>query len=296
MKIVTTYHNLHRRFSIEKIIEMLAGAGFDGIDFTDIPIETPVWEDSYKEYASHLKNVAQSYGIEFTQSHGPVIGGLLREFDGDMQKSIDRICRSIEFTHLLGAEHVVIHPIQDPLYATESERVFEKNMNFFSKLVPCAENYGVKIAIENMVMPTLDGAHKRDGVCASPEEFKRYIDSLNSKYVTGCLDFGHSALSGREPQHMLRSMGSGYITSTHIHDNDFLSDCHQLPCTMKMNWDEICKSMAEIGYSGDFTLEAVCFFNNFSDEFVPEALKFMYKTSKYLTDKIDEYKMRKKAV
>ncbi len=293
MKIATTYHNLHRRFPIEKIIEMLSKAGFDGIDFTDIPIMTEVWSDSYKEYAGHLDNVAQSFGIEFTQTHGPVIGGLMREFDGDMQKCIDRTCRSIEFASLLGAKNVVIHPIQDSLYATESERVFEENMKFFSKLASCAENYGVKIAIENMVMPSLDGTRKRDGVCADPNEFKRYIDSLNSKAVTGCLDFGHSALSGRQPQDMLRSMGANYITSTHIHDNDFVSDCHQLPCTMKMDWDEICKAMAEIGYNGDFTLEAVCFFNNFADEFIPEALNFMYKTSKYLTEKINEYKVKK---
>ena len=143
MKIATTYHNLHRRFTIEKIIEMLSQAGFDGIDFSDIPIMTEVWSDSYKEYAGHLKNVAQSFGMEFTQTHGPVIRGLLREFDGDMQKCIDRTYRSIEFTSLLGAKNVVIHPIQDPLYATESERVFEKNMEFMSKLAFCAENYGV---------------------------------------------------------------------------------------------------------------------------------------------------------
>jgi len=290
MKIVTTYHGLHTRFSIEKIIEMLANAGFDGIDFTDIPIMTDVWSTSYKEYAKHLKNVAQSFCIEFTQSHGPVVREMLAEFGGDMQKTIDRTCRSIEFTSLLGGDNVVIHPIQSPHYATESEKVFEENMEFFSKLIPCAENYGVKIAIENMVMPTLDGTRKRDGVCADPREFKRYIDSLNSKYVTGCLDFGHSALSGREPQDMLKAMGADYITSTHIHDNDLVHDSHQLPCTMKLNWNEICKAMAEIGYKGDFTLESICFYDTFDDELIPDVLKFMYKTAKYLADKIETYK------
>lgn len=286
MKIVTTNHGLHTRFSIEKNIEMIAHAGFDGIDFTDIPIETQVWDNSYKDYAKHLCNVAESFGISFTQTHAPVIGSCLSHFDGNLMSVVDRICRSIEFSSLLGAEHVVVHPIQDPKYATQREKVFENNMNFFSKLVPWAENYGIKLAIENMVMPSLDNRYKRDGVCADPDEFKRYIDSLNSKFVTGCLDFGHSAIAGREPQDMLRAMGADYITSTHIHDNDFVNDSHQLPCTMKMNWEEICKTMAEIGYRGDFTLEAVCFVNGFSDDFILEALKFMYKTAKYLVDKI----------
>lgn len=293
MKIVTTYHMLHHRFPIEKVIEMLADAGFEGIDFNDIPVMTEVWDKSYKEYAKHLCSVADNFGISFCQAHAPIIGSLLSEYDGNMQFAIDRICRSIEFSSLIGAENVVIHPIQNRKYATDPERVFEENMNYMSKLVTCAEDYGIKVAIENMVMPTLDGVRKRDGVCADPKEFKRYIDALDSKYVTGCLDFGHSALSGREPQDMLRVMGSDYITSVHIHDNDFVSDCHQLPCTMKMDWDEICKAMADIGYKGNFTLEAICFFDNFSDEFIPEVLRFMYKTSKCLVDKIKKYRLRR---
>lgn len=290
MKIVTTYNGIHERFPIEKNIEMLATAGFDGIDFDDIAIESKVYTDSYKEYAKHLKNVAEACGISFFQSHAPISGELVSTFNNNMQLVTDRMCRSIEFSALLGADNVVIHPIQDPKFATEPERVFERNMSYFGKLVPCAEEFGIKIAIENMVMAAPDGSHKRDGVCAAPEEFKRYIDSLNSKFVTGCLDFGHSALAGRAPQDMLRAMGADYITSTHIHDNDFIHDSHQLPCTMKMNWDEICKAMADIGYMGNFTLEAILFFNNFSDDLIPEALKFMYKVSKNLVDKIEMYK------
>ena len=290
MKIVTTNHWLNRRFSVEKSIEMIAKAGFDGVDFDDIPVETEVWQSSYKDYAKHLRNVAESFGVEIRQTHAPITGSVLAHYNGDLQFAIDRICRSIEFSHIIGSKNVVVHPIQDPKFATEPERVFEKNMNFFSKLAVCAENYDVKIAIENMVMADLDGIHKRDGVCADPVEFKRYIDSVGSKHVTGCLDFGHSALSGREPQDMLRAMGPDYITTTHIHDNDFVSDSHQLPCTMKMNWDEICKAMADIEYSGDFTLEAVCYLIKYDDNFVPEALSFMYKTAKYLVDKIEAYR------
>ena len=289
MKIVTTNYNLHNRFSIEKTIEMISQAGFDGIDFSDIPVESEVWEKTYQKYAKHIRNVADNFGIVFSQTHSPIIGSVLRAYNQDKQFAIDRIRRSIEFSALIGAEHVVIHPIQNPKYATDSERVFEENMNYISQLIPCAEDCHIKIAIENMVMPTLDGARQRDGVCADPEEFKRYIDALDSKCITGCLDFGHCAISGREAQDMLRAMGADYITSVHIHDNDFIKDCHQLPCTMKMNWEEICKAMAEVGYRGDFTLEAVNFWNGYSDEFIPEALHFMYQTSKYLVDKIKKY-------
>ncbi len=293
MKIVTTYSGLQDRFSIEKIIEMIAKAGFDAVDFDDIAVETEVWQSSYKEYARHLKDVAQSFGISFSQAHAPIVSSILGEYNGNLNLAVDRIKRSVEFAALLGADNVVVHPIQDPKFATQSEHIFEKNMKFFSQFVPVAEDFGIKIAIENMVMATLDGTRKRDGVCADPGEFKRYIDFLGSKNVTGCLDFGHSALSGREPQDMLRAMGSDYIKSVHIHDNDFIHDSHQLPCTMRMNWDEICKSMADIGYSGDFTLESILFYNKMPDDAIPDAFRLMYTVSKSLVDKIEGYKNTK---
>lgn len=287
MKIVTTTHNLHRRFSIYKIIELIARAGFDGIDFSDIPIMTEVWNSSYVNYAKSLCHTAEDFGVKFYQAHAPVISDLLNA--GDMDFAIERTYRSIEFSSLMGIDTVVVHPLQHSQYATKSDFVYEENMKFFNKLIPCCRDCGVKVAIENMVMPTLDGLRKRDGVCASPDEFKKYIDDLNSEYITGCLDFGHSALSGREPQDMLRVMGADRIKSVHIHDNDYISDCHQLPCTMKLNWDEICKALAEIKYEGHFTLEATCFTDNYDDEFIPQALSFMYKTSCHLVNKVQNY-------
>jgi hypothetical protein len=55
MKIVTTYNGIHERFPIEKNIEMLATAGFDGIDFDDIAIESEVSSSSYRTTQNTLK-------------------------------------------------------------------------------------------------------------------------------------------------------------------------------------------------------------------------------------------------
>lgn len=290
MRIATTYNGVPKNMTIEKTIELLADAGFDGIDFDDTPYESEVWQSSYKEYAKHLKNVAESFGISFTQSHAPISGALLSRLDWNKELAADRICRSIEFSALLGVPNIIVHPIQRPEHATEPERLFEENINFLSKLAACAKDNGVKIAVENMIMADLNGTYSRAGVCADPIEFKKYIDALGNDAATGCLDFGHSAIAGREPQHMLRAMGSEYITCTHIHDNDFVRDCHQLPGILKMNWEEICKSIAEIDYSGDFTLECIYFYNKLSEDMIPNAFKYMYSTAKSMVDRIEKYK------
>lgn len=290
MKIATTFGGVPKNIKIEKIIELLADAGFDGIDFDDTPYESEVWQSSYKDYAKHLKNVAESFGICFTQSHAPISGELLSKLDWNKELASDRICRSIEFSALLGVPNIIVHPIQRPEHTIEPERVFEENMSFLSKLAACAKNNGVKIAVENMIMPALSHTYQHAGVCAAPIEFKKYIDALGKDAATGCLDFGHSAIAGREPQHMLRAMGSEYITCTHIHDNDFVRDWHQLPGIMNMEWDEICRAMAEIDYSGDFTLECIYFYSKLSEDMLPNAFKYMYATAKAMVDKIDKYK------
>ena len=132
-----------------------------------------------------------------------------------------------------------------------------------------------------------------DGVCAHPLEFIQYIDALESEYVTGCMDTGHCAATGREPQDVLRILGGNRITCMHIHDNDYKSDMHYLPYTVNLDWEEICKALADIDYKGHFTMEASNFMSKFPIELIPTALKFEYDVAKYMVDKISEYKKQK---
>lgn len=287
MKIVTTTDWLEQNFGIEKTIEMIAEAEFDGLDYCDININVDLSKDEYIRKAKLIRQKAESCGIKIYQTHAPITTALLKK--GDMNFCQSQIIRSLEFAGILGAEAAVVHPFQHPSYSVDSEYVYQKNMELFASIIPYCKETGVKIAIENMVMADVKAAFKRDGVCANPVEFKRYIDSINSDYVTGCLDLGHCAISGRLPQDMLRVMGSKYITCLHIHDNDYIHDCHALPCTMSLDWDEICRAIADIGYSGHFTLEAICFLPKYGLDFIPVALKFMYDTSDYLIKKIKTY-------
>lgn len=287
MRIVMPTNTLAEDFGIETAVDLIAAAGFDGIDFSDCYDSSFVNFDNYVEKAKEICERAENKGIVFTQSHAPVIRKLLKE--GDWDYAVERTIRSIEVTSILGASITVVHPFQGENYIENSEMFYEQNMKFFKALIPACEKYNVKVAIENMIWGRADG-RKCDGVCAFPQEFKRYIDDLNSKYITGCLDFGHLTVCQREPQDVLRYMGRERISCLHVHDNDYLSDRHALPCTMNMNWEEICKALAEIGYEGDFTLEANCFLIRFSQEFVPTALKFMCDISKYLVNKIEAFK------
>ena len=277
---------LEKRFGIEKTIDLIADAGFDGLDYTDDNGKAFL-SDNYKEEIAFVLKKAKSRSLKFYQTHAPIAGRMIHE--GGMELLISSTIHSLEIASLLGAEAAVVHPIQDDLHKMGDNCVYEKNMAFFSSLLPYCEQFNVKIAIENMIKSDKKTGVIRDGVCAHPLEFIKYIDDLNSPFVTGCFDTGHCSASGREPQDFLRVVGNKYITCMHIHDNDYRSDKHALPCTMDLNWDEICKAMAEIKYDGHFTLEAVNFLNKYTDDFIPTALKFKYDTARYLVNKIKKH-------
>ena len=291
MLLVTTTEVPARKFGIEKSIEMIAEAGFDGIDYSafDMKNDTdPLNQPEYIDYAKRISAKAKERGIKFVQAHAPFPSSF--ESCDDTAKMKQKIIRSMEACAVMGVEIIVVHPVQHLNYTTNVEKLFDMNMEFYNELVVYAEKFGIKVATENMFQYDEQRRVMKDSTCASPQEFCKYIDTVASPYLTGCLDIGHCGLCGREPQDVLRYMGAERVGCLHIHDNDYMNDHHTLPCTRNLNWDEICKAMAETGYKGNFTYEADSFLLNYDGEFIPTALKFMHDTGRYLIKKIESYK------
>lgn len=292
MLLVTDTHPLSSRFGDEKAIEMFAKAGFDALDYSAFHArsdDSPIMKSGYKEYAAHLKKVAESNGISFVQAHAPF---QYMSDDADYFNSFNtRIIRAMEAAAIMGAEVIVVHPIQNLVYKDNRYKLYDANMKFYALLIEYAKEFGIKIACENMFQSGAKGIG--DSVCASPEEFNKYVDDIASPWVTACLDLGHCGVCGRKAQDMLRAMGGERITALHIHDNDGITDLHKLPGTVSMNWDEICKALADIGYKGNFTYEVSYFLSDYDDEFLPIALKFMHDTGRYYISKIKLYEKEK---
>lgn len=296
MKTVQTTDVLEAKFGIEEALEMIAEAGFDGYDFSafhmldqyeELNPDCILNSDKYMDWAKKAKATADRVGIKCYQAHAPFPSSKDDvEFNEDIKKII---IRSMEIAAFLGAETIVVHPIQHLHYEQNKEKLYEMNMEFYRSLIPYCKEFGIKVATENMWHFDHNRNVCLDSVCADGREFKKYVEDLNSEYITGCLDIGHCGLCGREPQNMLRFLGSDIVTCLHIHDTDYIHDNHTLPCTMSQNWDEICKAIAEIGYKGHFTYEADSFLRKYDDDFIPTALKFMSDTARYLVRKIEKY-------
>lgn len=104
------------------------------------------------------------------------------------------------------------------------------------------------------------------------------LDEVNSPWIVGCLDLGHSALVGVEPADFIRALGKTKLQALHVHDVNYRRDCHNLPFTEKLDWESIAVALREIGYQGEFTFEADNFLFGFPKELYQPAAKLMVET------------------
>lgn len=251
------------KFGEEKAIEIIAKAGFDAVDYCMLDLDKENYvlnSDSYKAHALKLVEAAKRNNVYFNQGHA--VGYIPHEnHDIVIKKLIEKNSRAIEISGIMGIRTLVIHPVVFGNYIGREEYVFEKNMQYFKGLLPYAEEYGVKLACENMWCSDKRKKVTTGGVCGNPFEHARYIDEINHPLLVACIDVGHCSLSGREASDCIRVLGDR-LGALHIHDNDYLDDMHTLPGLSEINFNEIMKALKDIDYKGDFTLETDHFFDS----------------------------------
>lgn len=277
---------LGRAYGEAEAIRMLAKAGFDAYDFSFFPMfdnpEYPMNGPGFREYAKSLRAVADGCGIICNQAHAPFASST-GDADDD-ERRFAAIARSLEAAAVLGAKVIVVHPKQHLPYITHAAELKELNIGFYKRLVPYCEQFGVKVACENMWQENLAAGRIIDSTCSRPGEFCEYIDAVGSPWVVGCLDVGHTALTDEDLGGFVRAMGPGRLQALHVHDNDLVEDSHTLPFTCKIDFSALVTALKEIGYQGDFTLEADHFLEKFPLPLVPDALGLLYKVGRFLAD------------
>ncbi len=277
-----------------KAIELIKKAGFDSID-----ADLDYWDDAgyyqgdYIARAKGMRKLADELDIPFTQAHAPFNLSMKDGEEANIKNTFDVTVKALECCEILGVDILVVHPLQFREYYSNKKFLKELNFKFYSDLLPYCEKHGVKMACENMFHRDHNNGHIIDSVCADPEEFNEYIDMIGSEYLVACLDLGHCGVTNRDAAYCVRTMGDR-VKALHVHDNDFVNDCHTMPFMGKMDWDSITKALADINYSGNFTLESDGFFSRMGDdeEILLQALKLKETVSRKLMRDIESFKAR----
>ena len=280
MLLSTNNANILMHYSAEEMVDMLKAAGFTAIDFSFFD---KAWYGEEREdgFFSELRKYAEGVGICFNQAHAPFHSS----FPDKKQTKIrfQEIVCAMRRAALLGAKTIVVHPVQHLNYADEGapERLFEMNMEFYGNLIPYCQEFGIQVAVENMWQyhPWPNITHS---TCSTPQEMNRYLDTLNSPWITGCLDVGHASLVGQSPDEFVRAMGADRLGALHIHDVTKTEDAHMIPYQGVIDWKKLMQALEASGYRGDLTFECDGFFKNLPAQMYPKALHLLAHTGHIL--------------
>ena len=243
------------------ILKIIKKAGFDAYDYTMYDMGEKLnkkvnfaFMDNYKEKALELRKYADSIGLICNQAHAIFPSFFLGNEDLT-KKKIKQTIRCMEIAAILGAKIIVVHP--------ENNATPEENMVFYKNLEPYCRKYNIKIGIENMWNWKSGDVVCSEAACSYPDNFVRHLQLLNSPWFVACVDIGHAEMMpNTSAPEMIRKLGC-YVQALHIHDNDKIRDCHQIPFSNKVDFSAIVEALKEINYQGDITLEVdtfACFF------------------------------------
>lgn len=280
MKLVTQTSLIADRLGIEKAIDMLKEAGFDGFDLsmTRASAVEKIAAPDYMEYAKKIRLAMNRAGLPCLQSHTPCpkVPNII-----SAEEYIPLTIRALEVASELECPLAVVHPAN--VYSAE-----ENCDLIYSKILPTAERLGVKIATENMWGWNKTQTEFVPEACGTSEDFMKHLNLLPSKYFTACVDIGHAQMKNAEgAATMLRALGKEYVGALHVHDNDLINDTHTFPFNGKSDWEEITSALAEIGYENAFTYEADTFMNKYPTELLQSCLKLLHDTGRYLIARIE---------
>lgn len=264
---------------IHKILDIIKAAGFDAYDYSMFNMGNEfnktinfAFIDDYKEKAIELRKYADSIGLKCNQAHSIFPSFFLNNEELTKEKVAQTI-KTMEIASILGAKIIVVHP--------ENNATPEQNLKFYKILEPYCEKFNIKIGVENMWNWKQGEPRCCEAACSYPENFLKHMELLNSPWFVACVDLGHAEMMpGTNAPAIIKTLGS-YVQALHVHDNDCVHDDHMIPYSNKIPFDPIIKSLKEINYKGDVTLEVDNFVRFFptDEEHYLIAAKILYEVA-----------------
>ena len=242
------------------------------------------------------KRGAEAAGIAVSQMHMPypvyVPGG-----DEELNAYLRNVVapKSLEICAFFGCSYLVVHGFKLARFLGSEELEWEQTEKFLHSLAPMAEEMGITLCIENLYDNI--GAHLVEGPCCHAKKAVERLERMNEKYhgeILGfCFDTGHANLVGLDFEEFITTLGS-HLKVLHIHDNDGVSDLHQLLFTFtrtrenlpSTDWEGFISGLKKIRFDGALSFETAPVLNAFPEEMKADVLALIAGTGKYLRSRI----------
>ncbi len=248
-------------------------------------------------FESHKKGAA-SAGITIHQMHMPYpiyVPGGSEELNSYLWNEVAP--KSMMLCSFFKCPYIVVHGCKAAHYLGSEEAEWEYTERFLDSIAPMAKEMGIVICVENLY--TGLGGHLVEGPCCDVRKALERIDRINEKYqaqVLGfCFDTGHANLVGIDFERFI-TMLDDRLKVLHIHDNDGITDLHQMPFTFSRNrenktstdWNGFISGLKKICFDKTLSFETAPALHTFPKEMEREVLTFLAKTGKYFLEKIKE--------
>ncbi len=274
LRLSTTNATAYRLFGAEASYRILAGIGYDCIDY-GLPCALyeygkglfslpPAEFEAFFEKDAAL---ARRYELPAGQVHAPFPTWPESGDAAEREYMTQALERSILAAAIMGSPYLVLHCAMPMGWAEDTDLARTRRVNYqlFERLLPVAERYGVTLALENMPL--------REIPSCLPEQLIDYIDMMASDRLVACFDTGHAHLSGLDCADYIRRLGHR-LRVLHLHDNEYGRiyraqselDQHEAPGIGNIAWAAVFAALREIGYSGSLSLESDSFYKHFPIE------------------------------
>ena len=194
-------------------------------------------------------------GLHLHSVHAPISEGLVGTRWGPgftnassdeptRQRAVREACAALEIARQIPFRFLVLHLGQpDELKPAANNNRIEAARRSVEELYDLARSLDVRLALE--VIP--------NGI-SSAERLVHIIEhELELPDIGICMDFGHAFLMGDVVDAI--ETASGYLVTTHVHDNNGKADDHLVPLEGAIDWPSTLMAMQKIGYDGSFVLE-----------------------------------------
>lgn len=209
--------------------------------------------DDWKEQLGYLRNICEIYGTTLWQMHAPLNLDVADPDPQKRSKDIDTAFKWIQYAHELNVANLVIHPGGSNGAKTDEEevKIFTLNVDSFKYLAKVAEEFKVKLCIENM-QERENKDPRRLG--AFIYDLNELIDNIGSESIGICFDTSHANVTGLDMYNAINECGKR-LMATHISDNDGSGDQHKLLYGGNINWQKVINGLKDIDYNMAFNLE-----------------------------------------
>lgn len=294
----------------EEGFAMLKRAGFSCADFSlnGYLLNTDIYQASLNRFfdapISELERFftphkmgAQAAGIAINQMHMPYpvyVPTGEEEVNNYLWREVAP--KSMAVCAFLECPYIVIHGLKLARFLGSEEKEWERTENFIDSIAPMAKEMGITICIENLYDGI--GGHLVEGPCCDAIKAVERIDRINGKYqaeILGfCFDTGHANLVGIDFEGFITVLGNR-LKVLHIHDNDGISDLHQIPFTFtrtrenrsSTDWEGFVRGLKNIDFQGTLSFETAPVLTAFPEVMKEDALGFIARIGMYFAGEIE---------